>query len=235
VLPPLCSDSSTTCSLERLASPATSSVQIPQYPRQEVPAVFIRVISKKNRKSFAAWNQQDPVDNWERERERPVAKIQGNRNPFVAEMCPTNCEPRNTEKHETRQEKAAPDKAPSTEGERPAGKKVVSLLRFVGFLEWRFYALERLTLGDGDRRDHTLGCNADMVLLLISLEVRLGSGQTFPQVGRGGLFTLQANLSNGGGLEFSRQLRCLALLKNPFNPIVTLLNQNFLEYIQLLP
>jgi endonuclease I len=43
---------------------------------------------KKNRKFFAGWDQQDPVDSWECERERRVAKIQGNRNPFVAEMCP---------------------------------------------------------------------------------------------------------------------------------------------------
>jgi deoxyribonuclease-1 len=46
------------------------------------------IISKKNRKLFAAWNRQDPVDRWECERERRVAKILGNRNPFVAEMCP---------------------------------------------------------------------------------------------------------------------------------------------------
>ncbi|MCK9175945.1 MAG: endonuclease [Desulforhopalus sp.] len=46
------------------------------------------IISKKNRKLFAVWNQQDPVDRWECERERRVAKIQDNRNPFVAERCP---------------------------------------------------------------------------------------------------------------------------------------------------
>ncbi|MBM9520804.1 endonuclease [Desulforhopalus vacuolatus] len=45
------------------------------------------IISKKNRKLFAAWDKEDPVDIWECERERRVAGIQGNRNRFVAEMC----------------------------------------------------------------------------------------------------------------------------------------------------
>ena len=45
------------------------------------------IISRKNRKLFAAWNRQDPVDAGECKRERRIAKIQGNRNAFITEMC----------------------------------------------------------------------------------------------------------------------------------------------------
>jgi len=41
------------------------------------------VISKKNHKLFEAWNKEDPVDDWERERSRRIEQIQGNKNPFV--------------------------------------------------------------------------------------------------------------------------------------------------------
>ena len=41
------------------------------------------VISKKNRKLFEAWNKEDPVDNWERERAQRIEQIQGNKNKFV--------------------------------------------------------------------------------------------------------------------------------------------------------
>jgi deoxyribonuclease-1 len=36
---------------------------------------------------YDAWDRQDPVDAWECEREKRVAKIQGNRNWFVADDC----------------------------------------------------------------------------------------------------------------------------------------------------
>jgi deoxyribonuclease-1 len=45
------------------------------------------IISKKNRKLFDAWDRQDSVDEWECEKERRVAKIQRNRNWFVADFC----------------------------------------------------------------------------------------------------------------------------------------------------
>jgi deoxyribonuclease I len=45
------------------------------------------VISKKNRKLFKAWNKQDPVDDWECERDRRIEKIQGNENPYVKKAC----------------------------------------------------------------------------------------------------------------------------------------------------
>ncbi len=45
------------------------------------------IISKKNRKLFEAWNKQDPVDEWECERNRRIEKIQGNENPFVKKAC----------------------------------------------------------------------------------------------------------------------------------------------------
>ncbi|MBW2186709.1 MAG: endonuclease [Deltaproteobacteria bacterium] len=41
------------------------------------------IISKKNRKLFEAWDRQDPIDAWERERSQRVEAIQGNANPFV--------------------------------------------------------------------------------------------------------------------------------------------------------
>ncbi|WP_198947886.1 endonuclease [Magnetofaba australis] len=40
-------------------------------------------ISKKQRRLFQVWMSQDPVDDWERERNRRIEKIQGNANPFV--------------------------------------------------------------------------------------------------------------------------------------------------------
>jgi deoxyribonuclease-1 len=41
------------------------------------------VISDKNRKLFEAWDREDPVDTWERERVRRIEQLQGNTNPFV--------------------------------------------------------------------------------------------------------------------------------------------------------
>ena len=45
------------------------------------------IISKKNRKLFDAWNQSDPVDEWECERAKRIEKIQGNRNEVVMKSC----------------------------------------------------------------------------------------------------------------------------------------------------
>ncbi|WP_321493827.1 endonuclease [uncultured Desulfobacter sp.] len=41
------------------------------------------IISKKNIKLFQAWDRQDPVDDWERERAKRIETIQGNKNRFV--------------------------------------------------------------------------------------------------------------------------------------------------------
>jgi deoxyribonuclease-1 len=41
------------------------------------------IISRQNEQLFEAWDKEDPVDNWERERARRIEQIQGNRNPFV--------------------------------------------------------------------------------------------------------------------------------------------------------
>jgi deoxyribonuclease-1 len=41
------------------------------------------VISDKNRKLFEAWDKEDPVDAWERERVHRIEQLQGNMNPFV--------------------------------------------------------------------------------------------------------------------------------------------------------
>lgn len=45
------------------------------------------IVSKKNRKLFDAWDKQDPVDEWECEKERRVRAIQGNENFFVTRRC----------------------------------------------------------------------------------------------------------------------------------------------------
>jgi deoxyribonuclease-1 len=41
------------------------------------------VISEKNRKLFEAWDKEDPVDAWERERVRRIERLQGHTNPLV--------------------------------------------------------------------------------------------------------------------------------------------------------
>jgi deoxyribonuclease I len=45
------------------------------------------IISQKNRKLFQAWHFADPVDTWECERAMMISKVQGNKNPFVADFC----------------------------------------------------------------------------------------------------------------------------------------------------
>ena len=45
------------------------------------------IISKKNRKLFEAWNQSDPVDEWECTRAKRIEKIQGNKNEIVMRSC----------------------------------------------------------------------------------------------------------------------------------------------------
>lgn len=40
-------------------------------------------LSDQDIQLFTAWNKQDPVDNWEKERNNRIEKIQGNRNPFI--------------------------------------------------------------------------------------------------------------------------------------------------------
>jgi deoxyribonuclease-1 len=47
------------------------------------------IISRSNQKLFAAWNNEDPVDDWERERARRIEAIQGNRNPFILGEVPS--------------------------------------------------------------------------------------------------------------------------------------------------
>ena len=45
------------------------------------------IISKKNRKLFDAWDNQDEVDAWECQRTKRIENIQGNENPFVKKAC----------------------------------------------------------------------------------------------------------------------------------------------------
>lgn len=40
-------------------------------------------ISDRDQKLLEAWNREDPVDNWERERNRRIKAIQGNANPWI--------------------------------------------------------------------------------------------------------------------------------------------------------
>jgi deoxyribonuclease I len=47
------------------------------------------ILSEKNRPLFEAWNKEDPVDAWECERDRRIARLQGHYNPFVRDRCPS--------------------------------------------------------------------------------------------------------------------------------------------------
>lgn len=44
-------------------------------------------LSKQQTQLMQAWNNQYPVDEWECERDRRIAKIQGHNNPFVYSQC----------------------------------------------------------------------------------------------------------------------------------------------------
>jgi len=46
------------------------------------------IISKKNHKLFKTWDKQDPVSNWECEREARIHRLQDNSNRFVKRACP---------------------------------------------------------------------------------------------------------------------------------------------------
>jgi deoxyribonuclease-1 len=48
------------------------------------------IISRSNQKLFDAWDKEDPVDDWERERARRIEAIQGNRNPFIWGEVPSD-------------------------------------------------------------------------------------------------------------------------------------------------
>jgi deoxyribonuclease-1 len=41
------------------------------------------IVSRQNRRLFAVWDREDPVDAWERERARQIEAVQGNANPFL--------------------------------------------------------------------------------------------------------------------------------------------------------
>lgn len=45
------------------------------------------VVSAKNAPLLQAWSREDPVDGWECERERRIARQQGNPNPIVRALC----------------------------------------------------------------------------------------------------------------------------------------------------
>jgi deoxyribonuclease-1 len=45
------------------------------------------LIAEDDRKLFKAWDQQDPVDEWECKRAKRIEAIQKNENPFVKKAC----------------------------------------------------------------------------------------------------------------------------------------------------
>lgn len=45
-------------------------------------------LSSAQRKLFEVWNRQDPVDDWERQRDRLIQQKQGNSNPYVSNPVP---------------------------------------------------------------------------------------------------------------------------------------------------
>ena len=64
------------------------------YPRKEIRGDIARIylymsdkyninLSNQERKLMEAWNKQDPIDEWEKIKNKRVAKIQGNSNPYI--------------------------------------------------------------------------------------------------------------------------------------------------------
>lgn len=54
------------------------------------------IVSGRNRKLFEAWDREDPVDAWERERARRIKRIQSSPKPFIVSEArpePTRSEP----------------------------------------------------------------------------------------------------------------------------------------------
>lgn len=45
-------------------------------------------IAEQQLKLFNAWNKQYPADAWECQRNRRIAQLQGQANPFITEQCP---------------------------------------------------------------------------------------------------------------------------------------------------
>ncbi|RVU30883.1 endonuclease [Neptunomonas marina] len=41
-------------------------------------------LSKQQTQLFEAWDKQDPVDHWERQRNQEIARLQGNENPYIS-------------------------------------------------------------------------------------------------------------------------------------------------------
>ncbi len=44
-------------------------------------------LSRSQTQLFTAWDKLYPVNNWECERERRIAKVQGNHNRYVLDAC----------------------------------------------------------------------------------------------------------------------------------------------------
>ena len=64
------------------------------YPKQDIRGDIARIyfymsdkynvnLSNPERKLMEAWNKQDPIDEWEKIKNKRVAKIQGNSNPYI--------------------------------------------------------------------------------------------------------------------------------------------------------
>ncbi len=65
-------------------------VEPPEHVRGDIARTYFYVewlygltLSQGQRHLFLAWNAADPVDEWERERDRRIESLQGNSNPFV--------------------------------------------------------------------------------------------------------------------------------------------------------
>ena len=64
------------------------------YPKKDIRGDIARIyfymsdkynirLSKQERRLMEVWNKQDPVDNWERIKNKRVLKLQGNKNRFI--------------------------------------------------------------------------------------------------------------------------------------------------------
>ncbi|RZU45041.1 endonuclease I [Fluviicoccus keumensis] len=66
-------------------------VEPPEYDKGEIARTMFYMektygfkLSDQDRKLYEAWNRMDPPDDWEQERNRRIAKIQGQDNPFIS-------------------------------------------------------------------------------------------------------------------------------------------------------
>lgn len=75
-------------SKKRIAQPPKSSRgEVARASLYMEAAYSMYKLSSQQKKLMKAWNKQDPVSEWECQRNEIIKSIQGNDNPFVSEQC----------------------------------------------------------------------------------------------------------------------------------------------------